>query len=381
MALTVLLEGDPLAPQQARLGAALAARGHRVIVLNAPRIADQIRDEFGQACTAVRALPTWTGSLRTRQLRRLARLERVDIVHLNFLMPPLDAWLEPGMPPVVATAWGSDINEQVFPRSPRFRAGVDRILHGAAAVTSDSAPILASVRRRGAGQHGRPLELVLWSADLSRWQPAPWHEKAQELRAQWQVPAGAMVLLAPRQLQPHYRTELVVQGFAQSRWRDMGVLVLKHHGKSGEDVWSAEVMRQARALGVADRIRHAPRCSYAELPAVYAAADAAVSAPDADGVPSTFCELMALGVPIVATDLPAYEGVLAHGTRGLLFRPGDPADLAAQLDRLLDDAPGRARMIDDGLRWAREHGDWQRSVDAFERLYHHAVGQRQAPVT
>ena len=376
MALTVLLEGDPLAPQQARLGAALAARGHRVLVLNGPRIAAQIRGEFGQACQALRALPTWTGGLRTWHLRRLARREGVDVVHLNFLMPPLDAWVEPGMPPVVATAWGSDINEEVFPRSARFRAGVDRILRGAAAVTSDSAPILAIVRARGAGQPGRPLELVLWSADLSRWRRERCQARALELRAQWQVPAGAPVLLAPRQLQPHYRTELVVDGFARSRWRDVGVLVLKHHGKGGEDAWLAEVMRRAADLGVADRIRTAPRCAYDDLPAVYAAADAAVSAPDADGVPSTFCELMALGVPIVASDLPAYAGVLDHGTRGLLFRPGDAADLAVQLDRLLDDSAGRQRMIDDGLQWAREHGDWQGSVAAFERLYLDAVARR-----
>ena len=62
--LTVLLDGDPLAPQQARLGAALVARGHRVVVLDAPAVVEAMHRQFGAEAHDLRSLPTWTGPLR-----------------------------------------------------------------------------------------------------------------------------------------------------------------------------------------------------------------------------------------------------------------------------------------------------------------------------
>lgn len=59
-------------------------------------------------------------------------------------------------------------------------------------------------------------------------------------------------------------------------------------------------------------------------------------------------EAMAAGAPVVASDLDAFRRVLsdsAGGVAGRLFRTGDPGDLAAVLDGLLD-APGeRADLV------------------------------------
>jgi phosphatidylinositol alpha-mannosyltransferase len=51
-------------------------------------------------------------------------------------------------------------------------------------------------------------------------------------------------------------------------------------------------------------------------------------------------EAMAAGLPIVASDIPAFRQVLREGQAGELFAVGDPADLARAAARLLDD-PGR----------------------------------------
>jgi glycosyltransferase involved in cell wall biosynthesis len=106
---------------------------------------------------------------------------------------------------------------------------------------------------------------------------------------------------------------------------------------------------------------------------VYALADAAVSALEADGVPSTFCELMSLGVPLVATDLPGYEGVLVHDERALLVPPADHAALVAALDRLASEPALPLRLVAQGQAWAREHADWERCVDRWVALYEQAI--------
>lgn len=55
-------------------------------------------------------------------------------------------------------------------------------------------------------------------------------------------------------------------------------------------------------------------------------------------------ESFAAGTPVIAADHGAVAELVDHGRTGLRFRPGDVADLAAQVVRLLDDGEERARM-------------------------------------
>lgn len=370
--LTVLLDGDPAAPQQARLGAALAARGMAVVVLDAPKVAAQIRDEFGQSCQEIRGLPRWTKGLRRIQVQAQARKLGVDVVHLNFLLPKQRLWADtPGGPPYIATVWGSDLNREVFVRTPEHEATLDHILRHASAVTSDAWPLLRKVEQR-IGTAGPPRHLVLWSADLAAFDRAKHTATIDQLRTQMGIAPDQKVLLSPRQPQPHYHIERIVAGFAASQWAQQGVLVLKLHGKAGEQAYVEGLLRQASELGVRDQVLLAPRVPYDQLPALYALADAAVSLPEADGVPSTFLELMALRVPIVATDLPGYEGVL-DPDRAVLVKPGDAPDLVAGLNRVLVQPAERATRAH---TWARQHADWDKAVDQWVGLYRGAVAGR-----
>ncbi len=55
-------------------------------------------------------------------------------------------------------------------------------------------------------------------------------------------------------------------------------------------------------------------------------------------------EAMAAGVPIVASDIPAFRDLLREGEAGELFATGDPADLARVVAVLLDDPARQARL-------------------------------------
>ncbi len=376
MGWTILLDGDPTAPQQARLGAALAERGHRVVVLDAPKVAQQIRTEFRSQCEELRGPPPWLPPLRTLWLRREVRRLGVDVVHLNFIRPKQRVWTAfPDGPPYIATAWGSDLNREVFKRSARYEAAVQAILQGASAITADSWPLLRLAQQR-LGERKLPLELVFWSADMTAFDRALVQPLAERFRRELRIPDGAKVLLSPRQPKPHYHIERIVQAFAASKWAKQGVLLQKLHGREGEDSYMQGVLALAARLGVRDRVILAPRLAYDELAGLYALADAAISVPMADGVPSTFLELMALQVPIVAGDLPAYQGVLLHGERALLAPPDQSAGLAAALDRLLDEPGLAAELAANGKRWADAHASWSHAVDQWIGHYAAAIAAR-----
>ena len=55
-------------------------------------------------------------------------------------------------------------------------------------------------------------------------------------------------------------------------------------------------------------------------------------------------EAMAAGLPIAASDIPAFRAVLRDGQAGELFATGDPASLASAAARLLDDPARRAEL-------------------------------------
>ena len=68
-------------------------------------------------------------------------------------------------------------------------------------------------------------------------------------------------------------------------------------------------------------------------------------------------EAMAAGVPIVASDIPAFRQVLRDGRAGELFGVGDAADLARVTARLLDDPARRAELTVAALAAVADY-DW-----------------------
>jgi glycosyltransferase involved in cell wall biosynthesis len=77
---------------------------------------------------------------------------------------------------------------------------------------------------------------------------------------------------------------------------------------------------------------------------ILAAADIFVYPSRAEGFPNALLEAMLAGLPVVASDVGAVPEMLAHGVTGLVFRSEDAEALAANLERLINDADLRCAM-------------------------------------
>jgi len=95
----------------------------------------------------------------------------------------------------------------------------------------------------------------------------------------------------------------------------------------------------AARAGVRDRLLITGRIPHGEMPAHVAAMDAAVVAHDRTGVasPMKLLEYMAMAKPVVAPRLDNIRDVVDDGRNGLLFSPGDAADLVRVLSNLQQD--------------------------------------------
>lgn len=89
-------------------------------------------------------------------------------------------------------------------------------------------------------------------------------------------------------------------------------------------------------LGVADRVTLAGW--QADVRGYFEAMDVFALSSLREGLPNVVLEAMALEVPVVATRVNGVPRLVQDGRNGLLIESGDPAPLAAALDRLLGDA-------------------------------------------
>jgi glycosyltransferase involved in cell wall biosynthesis len=83
---------------------------------------------------------------------------------------------------------------------------------------------------------------------------------------------------------------------------------------------------------------------------------------DRDGIPTVILEAMAMGLPVVSTDLSGIPEAVQQGTTGLLVEPGDSKALADALAQLLEDEESRRRMGVQGRRRIVETFDSETNV-------------------
>ncbi len=89
----------------------------------------------------------------------------------------------------------------------------------------------------------------------------------------------------------------------------------------------------------------------------------------------TLIEAQAVGRPVIASRLGAFEEVIDHERTGLLVPPGDPAALAQAIERMAGDAELRGRCIVEGRR--RVEADWtvDRMVERTLAVYEECLTQ------
>ena len=76
---------------------------------------------------------------------------------------------------------------------------------------------------------------------------------------------------------------------------------------------------------------------------------------DRDGIPNVLLECMAMGVPVIATQVSALPELVEDGKTGLLVPPGQPEKMARAMGRLLSDHDLRNRIIPAARRRVIEH--------------------------
>ena len=114
---------------------------------------------------------------------------------------------------------------------------------------------------------------------------------------------------------------------------------------------------------------------YEELPRYYKTADvfcAPATGRESFGI--ILLEAMAVGKPIVASNIEGYANVVSHGVDGLLVPPADKESLAQALISLLADGSLRQKMGAKGRAKALEHS-WEQIAKKVLNYYVRVLGE------
>lgn len=94
-------------------------------------------------------------------------------------------------------------------------------------------------------------------------------------------------------------------------------------------------------------------------------------------------EAMAMGLPVLASDVGGHQELIRHRETGILFAADDPNALVAGLVELHGDSALVGRLKRGGQAYVSAERTWARSVGAYERVYAAALadgaGKRASP--
>lgn len=136
---------------------------------------------------------------------------------------------------------------------------------------------------------------------------------------------------------------------------------------AGDGPLRAPLEAMAESAGLAGAVKVLGHVD--DMPALLAAADAAVLPSRLEGVPLALLEAMAAGLPVVATRVGGVTEAVEDGVTGLLVAPRDPGALGLAVGEVLAERAWSRGLGRAGQRAAREKFRAVNSVRLLEGTY------------
>jgi glycosyltransferase involved in cell wall biosynthesis len=301
-------------------------------------------------------------------------LVKPDICHIHWIDDQVWHAAFAGLRPIVATAWGSDLNlcAKAPPDDP-LREKMATALRQLDLLIVDSEDMVAAAEAL-AGQNLRTTLLPI-GIDTGQFRPGL-DQQRRQWREKLDIGLEATVMIAPRQLGANYRPSEIIRAFSAvtPELRRNAYLIVRTFGH-GNGVSLPALHTLTEELDLSNRVRWVGEVEYADLPGLYAASDLAINFPVMDAFPVTFLECFSCGLPVVTNPLPAYQ---SNGALPYLFCVSHPS--VSGLTTALESALQRLDHLRGIAAEAREHVvrnyDQHLTARALKEAYHAVLNRR-----
>ncbi|HEY4428657.1 MAG TPA: glycosyltransferase family 4 protein [Solirubrobacteraceae bacterium] len=304
------------------------------------------------------------------QVSRAARRHHADVVHANSIRAGIVAALA-RVSPAAKVVHVRDC----LPPGPLSTATMRLIAATATTVLANSRYTAASVR--ALAPHAR-TEVVYNAVDLARWDPQR-IDRAAARGALGEAGRRRVLLGVVAQLSPWKGQDTAIE--ALSLLRDAGVdahLLLIGSAKFvaratrfDNEAYVTGLRRLVATAGLEDRVSWLGERE--DVPQLMRALDVLLLPSWEEPFGRALVEAMALGVPVVSTNVGGPNEIVQHGREGLLVAPRQPAAWAEAIQRIADSPSLASEMGSAGRLTAQARFSVDHHVAATLAVYSRAL--------
>ena len=299
------------------------------------------------------------------RLARVLRACHASVIHARNTGCWWDAIVAGRLTPCASTVLGFHGLETGSHFDPRRRRVARIGFHLGARFTSVSQAGAAQLDTQ-ASVPVNEIQVLPNGIDLHRFSPQH-TERRRELRRAMGLDDGCVVVGTVGSLTPIKRHDLLIGAVARviRSVKHVHLLIV------GDGATRTACQNQAIAAGIADRVRFVGWRQ--DVPEMLGAMDLYACTSDSEGMNNALLEAMAVGVPVLATDVGDNGAMVRHETEGLIVSPGQVDSVAAALERLSNDRALRSRLGEACIRRASRF-DIAVAAASYERYYSMLTG-------
>jgi D-inositol-3-phosphate glycosyltransferase len=217
------------------------------------------------------------------------------------------------------------------------------------------------------------IQVIPCGVDLRRFRP----EEPAAAREQFGLRADDLVLALVGRMEPLKGMDALIRAVAvlsdrRPEWRErLRAVLVGGDGEGRQTSWNGEQRRLdglRRELDVVEQVRFFGARPQEQLPALFSAADVVTVPSHYESFGMVALEALASGAAVVASNAGGLALTIEDGRSGLLFPVDDHTALAAQIERLLDDAQLAATLRTGARRRAGDFA-WPTIARRIASLY------------
>jgi len=227
------------------------------------------------------------------------------------------------------------------------------------------------IRRELLQTHKIPAERIVsipTGADLGRFHPGP---PDLELKKRMGLPIDSPVITLVAVLRAQKRHELVIAAaaevikvFPQARFLFVGDGPGRNRVE--QEIKKAQLEAQILMTGYRE-----------DIPAILSFTDLGIISSVAEGIPQFLFQIMAMGKPVIATEVGGIPEIVTSGVTGVLIPPEDPAALVKAIVQALGD-PGSARRLGaEGRRLVEQGYTVEKMAEKVYKVYQQVYERKQ----